>query len=83
LIGRWYVERFKTLRETAFKDPRSYFHRLAGLDDEEAEMMATTIWNRINLPNLRENILPTRPRADLVLRKGASHRVEQVALRRL
>jgi type I pantothenate kinase len=83
LIGRWYVERFKTLRETAFKDPRSYFHRYASLGDHEAEAMATDIWNRINLPNLRENILPTRPRADLVLRKGASHRVEQVALRRL
>jgi type I pantothenate kinase len=83
LIGRWYVERFKTLRETAFRDPRSYFHRLAGLNDSEAEAMARGIWNRINLPNLRENILPTRPRADLILRKGASHRVEQVALRRL
>lgn len=83
LIGRWYVERFKKLRETSFRDPRSYFHRYAALGDEEAEQMATDIWNRINLPNLRENILPTRPRADLILRKGASHRVEEVALRRL
>lgn len=83
LIGRWYVERFKKLRETAFRDPRSYFHRYAGLSDAEAEIMATDLWNRINLPNLRVNILPTRPRADLVLRKGSSHRVEEVALRRL
>lgn len=83
LIGRWYAERFKTLRETAFQDPRSYFHRYAGMSDAEAETMATDLWNRINLPNLRVNILPTRPRADLVLRKGSSHRVEEVALRRL
>lgn len=83
LIGRWYVERFKKLRETAFRDPRSYFHRYAAIDDAEADAIANGLWNRINLPNLRENILPTRPRADLVLRKGASHRVEEVALRRL
>lgn len=83
LIGDWYIERFKTLRNTAFQDPRSYFHRYASLSDSEAETMATGLWNRINLPNLRANIAPTRPRADLILRKGASHRVEEVALRRL
>jgi type I pantothenate kinase len=83
LIGLWYVERFKQLRETAFKDPRSYFHRFATLTDIEADTIADGLWRGINLPNLRENILPTRPRADLILRKGASHRVEEVALRRL
>lgn len=83
LIGAWYVERFKALRNTAFRDPRSYFHRYASLGDAEAEGMARGLWDRINLPNLRANILPTRPRADLILRKGASHRVEEVALRRL
>ncbi|MGV8841321.1 MAG: type I pantothenate kinase [Bauldia sp.] len=83
LIGDWYVERFKTLRNTAFRDPRSYFHRYASLTDAEAVAMARGLWDRINLPNLRANILPTRPRADLILRKGASHRVEEVALRRL
>ena len=68
---------------TAFADPKSYFHRYARLSDEEATATATSIWNRINLVNLHENILPTRPRADLILKKGESHEVEEVALRRL
>ncbi len=79
----WYVNRFLTLRGTAFADPKSYFHRYAKLSDQEAVATATSIWNRINLVNLRENILPTRPRADLILKKGESHEVEEVALRRL
>jgi type I pantothenate kinase len=79
----WYVARFLALRGTAFADPKSYFHRYARLSDEEAMVTATSIWNRINLVNLRENILPTRPRADLILKKGESHEVEAVALRRL
>ncbi len=83
ILQRWYVDRFLTLRSTAFRDPKSYFHRYAQLSDEEATEMATSIWNRINLVNLRENILPTRPRADLILKKGANHLVEEVALRRL
>ncbi len=83
VIARWYVERFKELRQTAFRDPQSYFRRYADLDDAKAEAMAREIWSSINLPNLRQNILPTRPRADLILRKGPSHHVEEVALRRL
>src|SRR5271155_3461367 len=79
----WYVSRFLTLRGTAFADPKSYFHRYARLTDKEAADTATSIWNRINLVNLHENILPTRPRADLILKKGESHQVEEVALRRL
>jgi len=79
----WYVTRFLTLRGTAFADPKSYFHRYAKLSDTDAVATATSIWNRINLVNLRENILPTRPRADLVLKKGETHQVEEVALRRL
>jgi type I pantothenate kinase len=79
----WYVDRFLALRGTAFADPKSYFHRYARLSDEEAVATATSIWNRINLVNLRENILPTRPRADLILKKGESHEVEEVAPRRL
>jgi type I pantothenate kinase len=79
----WYVNRFLTLRGTAFADPKSYFHRYAKLSDAEAVATATSIWNRINLVNLHENILPTRPRADLILKKGETHRVEEVALRRL
>ncbi len=82
-IHRWYVARFERLRATAFRDPQSYFHRYAMIPREEALAIAERLWSRINLVNLRENIVPTRPRADLVLTKGASHRIEQVALRRL
>ncbi|MCR4281457.1 MAG: type I pantothenate kinase, partial [Bauldia sp.] len=82
-IRRWYVERFLSLRGTAFRDPKSYFHRYAAVAEAEAERVAEGLWNRINLVNLRENILPTRPRAYLILGKAADHRIEQVALRRI
>ena len=83
LLRQWYVDRFLALRETTFRDPRSHFHGYATLLDAEAVGTATSIWTRINLLNLRENILPTRQRADLILEKGASHRVEGVLLRKL
>ena len=83
LLEKWYVERFMRLRDTAFRDPRSYFAKYAGIDDAEARKLALDIWRRINRVNLRENILPTRPRASLRLIKGPSHRIEQVALRKL
>ena len=83
LIESWYVERFLRLRQTAFRDPASYFHRYATLSEEEAVATGLSIWRSINLVNLRENILPTRQRADLILRKGANHAVETVALRKL
>jgi type I pantothenate kinase len=83
VLKRWYVERFLALRETAFRDPKSYFHRYSRLNDEEAVATATSIWTRINLVNLHENILPTRPRADLVLKKRETHEVQEVALRKL
>ena len=82
-IKKWYVERFFALRETAFRDPQSYFRRFADLDDDEATATATDIWKRINERNLIENILPTRERADLILRKGPGHAVSEVRLRRL
>jgi len=82
-IRRWYVERFMRLKETRFRDPRSYFHKFASLSDEEALKVGEGLWERINLPNLLDNIQPTRPRADLVLRKGSDHRISEVALRRL
>ena len=75
--------RFITLRETAFRDPKSYFHRYATLSDDAAIETATGIWNHINLVNLHENILPTRQRADLILKKGEGHQVDEAALRRL
>ncbi|MFZ4533532.1 MAG: type I pantothenate kinase [Alsobacter sp.] len=83
LLEKWYIQRFMRLRQTAFRDPRSYFRKYADISDAEAEGIAHAIWHRTNLPNLRDNVLPTRPRADLVLTKGASHRIEQVALRKL
>ncbi len=83
LVESWYVERFLRLRQTAFRDPASYFHRYATLSEEEAVATGLSIWRTINLVNLRENILPTRQRADLILRKGQGHAVETVALRKL
>jgi type I pantothenate kinase len=83
VLREWYVKRFLTLRDTAFQDSKSYFHRYALLSDDEATATAIAIWERTNLANLEDNILPTRPRATLILKKGADHVVETVALRRL
>jgi type I pantothenate kinase len=82
-VQRWYVDRFLTLRRTAFSDPRSYFRRYADLTDEEAVQTARRIWTSINGPNLTENVVPTRGRADLVLRKDGQHRVHSVLLRKV
>jgi type I pantothenate kinase len=81
-IRRWYIERFFALRQTAFRDPSSYFHRYADLTDEEAQAVARRIWHEINEPNLLENILPTRERAHLILEQGADHSVRHVRLQR-
>jgi type I pantothenate kinase len=83
VIEDWYVTRFMRLRQTAFQDPAAYFHRYAGLSLEEARIEALRIWSSINRKNLYENILPTRQRARLILRKGVDHRVETVSLRRI
>jgi type I pantothenate kinase len=83
VLKAWYVSRFLTLRGMLFSDPKSYFHRYSKLTDEEAVATATDIWTRINLVNLHENIVPTRRRADLILKKGESHGVDEVALRKL
>lgn len=83
LIHKWYINRFMRLRETAFRNPNSFFHRYSTLSEDSARAIAEGLWTNINLKNLRENILPTRPRADLILRKGTNHRVEEVALRKL
>jgi type I pantothenate kinase len=82
-IRQWYVERFFTLRRTAFRNPASYFHRYAALSDEGAREKALSIWNEINAVNLRKNILPTRTRAFLILEKGPDHSVRSVKLRKL
>jgi type I pantothenate kinase len=82
-IERWYVDRFLSLRRTAFARPESYFHRYAALGDEEAQALAGAIWRRTNGPNLVQNILPTRGRATLVLTKAADHTVQRIRLRKL
>ncbi|HEY7181808.1 MAG TPA: type I pantothenate kinase [Blastocatellia bacterium] len=82
-IRQWYVERFGALRRTAFRDPASYFRRYAVLSNEEARERALSIWNEINGVNLKENILPTRTRASLILEKGPDHSVQSVKLRKL
>jgi type I pantothenate kinase len=82
-LERWFLARFYRLRETAFRDPNSFFRRFAEMSEEQAGEFGRTVWRDINLPNLLENVLPTRGRADLVLKKGGNHRVAEVKLRRL
>ena len=82
-LERWYAARFMRLRETSFRDPRSYFTKYATLGDAAAQAKAREIWTTINLANLRENVLPTRERANLILTKGEAHRIEDVELRKL
>ena len=82
-IREWYVDRFLRLRETAFRDPHSYFAKYAALSEDEAVAMASGLWDSINGPNLTQNVLPTRSRATLVLRKDRDHSVRYVRLRKL
>jgi len=82
-IEQWYIERFQALREKVFTNPSSYFHRYAALTDEEAIETARNIWRTINLVNLRENVLPTRERAHVILEKGRDHAVRRVRLRKI
>ena len=82
-LREWYITRFFRLRETAFRDPTSFFRKFSEMSEQEAGVFGRNVWETINLPNLLENVLPTRGRADLILKKGADHRVEEVKLRRL
>lgn len=82
-IQEWYIERFWRLRATAFRDPASYFHKYSMLEEDEVVKTASDIWKNINLKNLKENILPTRQRADLILKKAQDHSVAEVMLRKL
>jgi type I pantothenate kinase len=79
----WFMVRFRALRESAFTDPKSFFRRLAEMPAAEAEAFGLVAWDTINLPNLRDNILPTRSRADLILKKAGNHAVDEVMLRRV
>ncbi len=82
-IERWFLARFHKLRDTAFQNPASYFHRYAQMTVDAADAYARGVWNEINAVNLVENIAPTRERADLILHKGANHAIEAVQLRKL
>jgi type I pantothenate kinase len=82
-IEKWYVDRFLALRKGAFSNPSSYFNVFAHLTDDEAVATALGYWRDINMPNLLENVMPTRHRATLVLNKGIDHSVESVLLRKL
>jgi type I pantothenate kinase len=82
-IANWYVERFLSLQRSAFSNPKSYFHRYADLTEADAVAQARSIWAAINEPNLLQNVLPTRARASLVLRKGSNHAVTSVLLRKI
>ncbi len=81
-LATWYSERFKVLQRSSFQDPTSYFYKYHSLRPEDVTEEAKNIWENINLPNLKENILPTRERARLVLRKGPRHTVEEIWFRR-
>jgi type I pantothenate kinase len=83
LVRTWFLDRFKRLRETAFQNPASYFHRYVAMSDAEAIAFAENVWATINAVNLRDNIAPTRERATLILEKSADHRIASIALRRL
>ena len=82
LLKNWYIERFLKFRQSAFSDPECYFHHYAALSEAESVAIASHIWDEINYPNLKSNILPTRERASLILTKGAAHAIEQVKLRK-
>lgn len=82
-IQAWYLERFLLLQKTAFHDERAFFHRFKDLTRDEAVAFARNVWHSINLPNLRENIVPTRERANLILTKGPDHMLSEVRLRRV
>lgn len=82
-IRKWYLERFMLLKNTAFRNPRSFFHRYSEMDEAQAQQFAADVWERINLVNLVANVAPTRERAQVVMQKGPDHRVQEVWLRRV
>lgn len=82
-IVNWYIDRFESLRDTAFQNSASYFHKYANLDSDQSIDKARQIWDEINRPNLHENILPTRYRADLILKKSAQHFVKKIKVRKI
>lgn len=82
-LEKWYIDRFHKLQTTAFTDERSFFKNYMHLSDQETDQLARDVWTSINLPNLRENIAPTRTRATVVLHKNEDHVIDQIHLRKL
>ena len=82
-VRSWYISRFLRLKHGAFTDPDSFFHRYSQLNDADARDLATEIWDSINAPNLHQNVMPSRGRADLLLRKSSDHSVSRIQLRKL
>lgn len=82
-VRRWYIDRFLDLRKSAFSRPDSFFKHFANLSDSAAIERASEVWDTINGPNLRENVQPSRGRADLILRKNSQHQVHSVLLRKI
>ena len=82
-LRQWFLERFKTLKQTAFLNSESYFHQYAEMPEKQSMEFANMVWDTINLPNLEQNILPTRFRADLILEKGECHFVRGVRIRKI
>ncbi|WP_435604017.1 type I pantothenate kinase [Streptomyces sp. bgisy130] len=82
-IEKWYLGRFRKLRETAFQNPFSYFRKYTQVSEDEALDYARMMWRTVNKPNLQQNVAPTRGRASLVLRKGPDHKVQRLSLRKL
>ena len=83
MVRQWYVERFMHLRDSAFRDPKSFFVQFSKLSDDEAVAMARSVWDAVNGPNLEANIRPTRGRATVVLRKGDNHDIEWIRIRKV
>jgi type I pantothenate kinase len=82
-LRQWYLERFKKLQQTAFSNPESYFHQYASYPEDKLMEFANQVWDEINLPNLEQNILPTRFRANLILEKSECHFVRGVRIRKI
>lgn len=82
-IEQWFLNRIFMLRDTAFQDPTSYYNQFIHMTDEQLHEFAHGVWVNTNQKNLEENILPTKLRADLILRKDVDHKIQQVMLRKI
>jgi len=80
-LSEWFLKRFLSLRSGAVNNKDDYFHKYASISDSDAISMAKTIWKKINLKNLNENILPTKKNADLILKKNKDHKINEIWLR--